>query len=68
MHSILDESPAKQEVTELFPVCPSLPALGKFPDSYFLDALLSANFTAVSSASPALTLTSGLPKHRGILC
>jgi hypothetical protein len=37
----------------------SWPSLGESSGSYFLGILLSANFTAVSSASPALTFTSG---------
>src|SRR5882762_327889 len=44
-------------VTSELPVRTKPP--GKFSDSYFLGSLLSANFTAVSSASPALTFTSG---------
>ena len=35
------------------------PLSSTFPDPYFLCSLLSANFSAVSSASAALTFTSG---------
>jgi hypothetical protein len=38
---------------------PSSPSPSKFPDSYFLCSLLSASFSAVSSASAAFTFTSG---------
>jgi hypothetical protein len=37
----------------------SCPSPSKFPDSYFLWSLLSASFSAVSSASAAFTFTSG---------
>src|SRR5882762_11275272 len=56
-YRVYGRQPLPNLVTSELPVRTKPP--GKFSDSYFLGSLLSANFTAVSSASPALTFTSG---------